>query len=49
MADVSILAADIIKTIEKEDAFFKMKKTGEFQKIKAKDVRGFFNESWHSN
>lgn len=49
MVDVSILARDIVKTIEREDVFFEMKKTGCFRKIKAKDVRSFFNEDWDSN
>ena len=48
--ELSSLADDIVKTIERENAFSEAKKQGGFIKsFKAKNVRKFFNEAWNSN
>lgn len=48
--DISVLAQDIVKTIEKEDAFIKAKEKGGFFKIfKAKNVMEFLDETWNIN
>lgn len=48
--EISVLAQDIIKTIEKEDAFIEAKKQGGFlKKFKAKNVMEFLDETWNIN
>lgn len=48
--EISVLAQDIIKTIEKEDAFIEAKEQGGFlKKFKAKNVMEFLDETWNIN
>lgn len=48
--EISVLAQDIIKTIEKEDAFTEAKEQGGFLKnFKAKNIMEFLDETWNIN
>ena len=44
--ELSILAEEMVKTIEIEDMFYELKQQGCFVKMKAKDVRDGLNENW---
>lgn len=45
--DISILAEDFLKTMEKDEAFFEAKKQGGFVKsFKAENVMEFLDEAW---
>lgn len=47
--DIGTLARDIVKTIEREDAFDRIKKEGGFLKrFKAKNIKEFLNEAWNN-
>lgn len=48
--DIGVLARDILKTIEKEDAFEEAKEKGGFCKcFKAKNATEFLDETWNTN
>lgn len=47
MEQISVLARDIVETIEREDAFEEMKKHGGFKKyFKVKNIKEALYENW---